>query len=265
MSNGTGATHITPTTSSGSDRARHAGAPRTDTGRTGAGHGGPAPAEAGSGAPQGLRSRKRAATQSALESAAISKAREYGYHHVTVDMICEAAQVSQRTFFNYFANKDAAFLGASRPMPTEEAVKAFVVGNGGSVLAELVLMIESAIVASEPDRDLLRARRTLIENTPELFTSEITRLAELEDRLANVVLLRFETRGRTEATTPDILDEAHMVVGLAVSVLRFAMRKASESDFSADPRAILRHAIGLVERITGVNPFTTDARESGRD
>ena len=218
-----------------------------------------------SGLDDGLRARKRAATQSALEAAAISQAGEHGYHHVTVDMICEAAQVSQRTFFNYFATKDAAFLGATPPMPTEDAVKIFVAGNGGSVLAELVLMIESAIVASEPDRDLLRARRALIENTPELFTSELTRLAELDDRLADVVLLRFATRGRTEATTPDILDEAHMVVGLAASVLRFAMHKASESDYSADPRAILRHAIGLVERITGVNPFTTDAREHGRD
>ena len=214
---------------------------------------------------EGLRARKRAATQAALEAAAIGQAGEHGYHHVTVDMICEAAQVSQRTFFNYFATKDAAFLGASPPLPTESAVQAFVEGNGGSTLAELVLMIESAIVASEPDRDLLRARRTLIENTPELFTSEITRLAELEDRLADVVLLRFAARGRTAVTTPDILDEAHMVVGLAVSVLRFAMRKASESDYSADPRAILRHAIGLVERITGVNPFTTDAREPRRD
>ncbi|MDY7544336.1 MULTISPECIES: helix-turn-helix domain-containing protein [unclassified Cryobacterium] len=214
---------------------------------------------------EGLRARKRAATQAALEAAAIGQASEHGYHHVTVDMICEAAQVSQRTFFNYFATKDAAFLGASPPLPTESAVQTFVEGNGGSVLAELVLMIESAIAASEPDRELLRARRTLIENTPELFTSEIIRLAELEDRLADVVLLRFAARGRTEATTPDILDEAHMVVGLAVSVLRFAMRKASESDYSADPRAILRHAIGLVERITGVNPFTTDAREPRRD
>ncbi|MDY7528261.1 MULTISPECIES: TetR/AcrR family transcriptional regulator [Cryobacterium] len=219
----------------------------------------------GPGPDEGLRARKRAATQAALEAAAISQASEHGYHHVTVDMICEAAQVSQRTFFNYFATKEAAFLGASPPIPSEGAVKRFITGNGGSVLAELVLMIESAIVASEPDRDVLRARRTLIENTPELFSSEIIRLAELEDRLAGIVLQRFEARGRTEATTPDILDEAHMVVGLAVSILRFAMRKASESDYSADPRAILRHAIGLVERITGVNPFTTDAREPRRD
>ncbi|MEC5148981.1 helix-turn-helix domain-containing protein [Cryobacterium sp. GrIS_2_6] len=219
----------------------------------------------GPGSDEGLRARKRAATQAALEAAAISQASEHGYHHVTVDMICAAAQVSQRTFFNYFATKEAAFLGASPPIPSEGAVKTFIRGNGGSVLAELVLMIESAIVASEPDRDILQARRSLIENTPELFTSEIIRLAELEDRLAGIVLQRFEARGRTEATTPDILDEAHMVVGLAVSILRFAMRKASESDYSADPRAILRHAIGLVERITGVNPFTTDAREPRRD
>jgi len=221
------------------------------------------PSDAGQDAGQddGLRARKRAATQAALEAAAIGQASEHGYHHVTVEMICEAAQVSPRTFFNYFSTKDAAFLGASAPIPTEAAVDTFVAGGGGSVLAELVLMIESAIDASEPDRELLRARRTLIENTPELFTSEITRLAELEDQLADIVLLRFATRGRTPATTPDILDEAHMVVGLAVSVLRFAMRKASESDDSADPRAILREAIGLVERITGVNPFTTDARE----
>jgi AcrR family transcriptional regulator len=58
--------------------------------------------------PTGLRERKKVATREALRRAAVTLYRRYGPDKVTVDDICAAADVSPRTFFNYFATKDEA-------------------------------------------------------------------------------------------------------------------------------------------------------------
>lgn len=59
----------------------------------------------------GLRQRKQAATALTIERSAVALVQEHGFQAVTVDMICAASGVSQRTFFNYFKTKDQAILG----------------------------------------------------------------------------------------------------------------------------------------------------------
>jgi AcrR family transcriptional regulator len=58
----------------------------------------------------GLRERKKSATRQALHEAAVRLAIEHGLDKVTVEAIADAAEVSRRTFSNYFANKEEAFL-----------------------------------------------------------------------------------------------------------------------------------------------------------
>jgi len=50
----------------------------------------------------GRRDRKKAETREALRWAALRLALEHGYEQLTVEAITEAADVSVRTFFNYF-------------------------------------------------------------------------------------------------------------------------------------------------------------------
>jgi AcrR family transcriptional regulator len=66
----------------------------------------------------GLRERKKAATREALHHAAVSLYRQRGPEAVTCEDICEAAGVSPRTFFNYFATKDEAVLSVDIPAAT---------------------------------------------------------------------------------------------------------------------------------------------------
>lgn len=58
----------------------------------------------------GLRERKKQETRTALRRAALDLALRDGYDAVTVDAIAEAANVSPRTFRNYFSSKEDAVL-----------------------------------------------------------------------------------------------------------------------------------------------------------
>lgn len=62
-------------------------------------------------AEEGLRERKKRLTRHAIHHAALTLVTERGLDHVTTDEIAARADVSARTFFNYFPTKDAAVLG----------------------------------------------------------------------------------------------------------------------------------------------------------
>jgi len=64
----------------------------------------------------GLRERKKAQTRAALSLAAMRLATERGVDGVTTDEIAEAANVSVRTFHNYFASKEEAIVAPYRAL-----------------------------------------------------------------------------------------------------------------------------------------------------
>ncbi|UBU16217.1 TetR/AcrR family transcriptional regulator [Nonomuraea gerenzanensis] len=58
----------------------------------------------------GLRERKKAQTRQAVHEAALRLTVEHGLDNVTVEAIADAANISRRTFSNYFDGKEDALL-----------------------------------------------------------------------------------------------------------------------------------------------------------
>lgn len=197
-----------------------------------------------------LRTRKRAATSLAIRHAAIELGLAQGYANVTVDMICAASSISPRTFFNYFGNKEGAYVGAPKPMPSPEQLKTFVEDAGTSVFVGLFSMITTTFIAAETDLELFQARHRLIHQTPELLEREKARINETEELFVGYVLARFQHDGRTAAQTPDLEDEARMVVALVAGALRFALQKWAAGNFTADREELMHSASVLVQRVT---------------
>lgn len=144
----------------------------------------------------GLRERKKQRTHDALIRAALELFTEQGYEATTIDQIAEAVDVSQRTYFRYFANKEdvvfavpemveARFLEELRARPASEAPL--------TALRSAVMVawddIGSAIESVIPVELHMRSYQ-MIESTPALVAVHLRRSSELEEQIARLIARR---------------------------------------------------------------------------
>ncbi len=205
----------------------------------------------------GLRARKRAATQATIERAAVALALEHGYDHVTVEMICDASMVSPRTFFNYFGTKEGVILGAIPALPADADVDAFVHGTGASVLEDFLALISRTMTdhAHANDHDLLRARRTLIQRTPELALKEQSRITEHETRYIAIILDRFRAEERAPLPGSSLEDEARMMITLATAMIHhMAAKWPTELPTPRQSARLVRDSVALIRRLASSAP-----------
>jgi AcrR family transcriptional regulator len=101
--------------------------------------------------PVSLRERKKLATRRLLRRAALELVAERGLANVTVEDIAQAAEVSPRTFFNYFPSKEAVLFGGDpeRAAELRERVASEAPGKPALDALRLVLTQDSEAMADE--------------------------------------------------------------------------------------------------------------------
>jgi AcrR family transcriptional regulator len=139
---------------------------------------------------ESLRERKKAATRLALHEAALRLAIERGYADVTVEAIADAADVSRRTFSNYFANKEDALLYGDRRR-SAELVENLSRRPAAESPWEALRASALELYRSEPwpDPDWL-AQMRLLRQHPALVTEQAGFLTRLEQELADQLARR---------------------------------------------------------------------------
>jgi AcrR family transcriptional regulator len=136
-----------------------------------------------------LRRRRKIETTRLIHEAAVALARDTGVEAVTIEAICAAVGVSQRTFFNYFPFKEAAFVFPPPPLPTEAAAR-FVAGTDAFMPDLIDLMVaQSEEMAEAPWIGPLM--REINEAYPRLMPLQMAEFQKFERELQGLIARRL--------------------------------------------------------------------------
>lgn len=176
----------------------------------------------------GLRERKRRATRLAIQQAALRIAIEDGLAAVTVDEISRRADVSPRTFFNYFPNKEGAILGEDPTLPDDEARAVFVAGGPkGDLLADLGTLLVHSTRELIEERGLIEERQQVLRAAPELFSRRMESMKEFQAEVERAVVERIAGQ---EPDPTTLRRRARLASLVALAALRHAWWEWSDAD-----------------------------------
>jgi AcrR family transcriptional regulator len=173
----------------------------------------------------GLRERKKLATRLALHEAALRLVAERGLEHVSVDDIAERADVSPRTFFNYFPSKDDAVLGLD-PAASDSMAESLRTRPAGETPVQAMRAVaheQAGQMAEETELWPLRLRG--IDAHPPLLARLAATFGRAEQAMAAAIAER--TGSHPHDLYPLLL------AGVAAAAMRSALHRWLAGDFTA--------------------------------
>jgi AcrR family transcriptional regulator len=170
----------------------------------------------------GLREQKRIATKRALQIALLQLSLERGFDNVTIEEVAQAAQVSPRTFFNYFASKEEAVAAPHGPHElTESEIARYEEGSGDPLTDFIVVMASRA--AGEEDFELHRLRRELMQRESRLLGDKAGLIQRIREQVVEVILERLRGDELRAGRMPDetwTRDRAGFIAMLSMTIAR---------------------------------------------
>lgn len=174
------------------------------------------------------------ATVRSIEVAAVRLALAHGASSLTVDQICEAAGVKQRTFFNHFSTKEDALLGSVLPAIDEQRTREYLASPGIGVLTGALTLVDIPRTDTA-DTDLSADRMRLLGASPALAERQASRLLPLVDEMRAIIRLKLGTLGSAEPA--EQVDAAAATITRIVAALLLRPR---DPDEDGSPLAELR-------------------------
>jgi AcrR family transcriptional regulator len=190
--------------------------------------------------PARLREHKKDATRRALVRAANRRFHRDGFEATTIDDICADADVSRRTFFRYFANKEALAF----PHRAERLERFLELLEGApaneSPFASLRAIAREFARDYAANREQQIAQQRLIETAPSLIAREHEIDHDWEQAMARVFAQRFAGTAHAEL-------RARMLAGAAIGLIRATMRYWFEHDGRPDLGALGSQALDALQ------------------
>ncbi|MCS6550504.1 TetR/AcrR family transcriptional regulator [Curtobacterium flaccumfaciens pv. flaccumfaciens] len=190
------------------------------------------PAAATATEPCTLRERKKQQTRQALHDAALTLVSAHGLDGVTVEQICADADVSPRTFFNYFSSKAHAALGLDSVEVPERSAAWFAEADG-ALVDDLCALVAATVPLSQ-DR---RRMKELLVLRPEMSSMVMQWMAESRQSLLSVVGTRTDAQTARTAVT---------LVMSALSEVAHRETVRSNDELADRLRAVVREMAALV-------------------
>jgi len=201
-------------------------------------------------APQksGLRDRKHTETRARLEDAAVALVLRDGLEQTTVGAISELADVSPRTFFNYFDSKDSAILGLRHLEVTDETAADYVANDDGGDLVGSVVHLLFAVMDAPLSRPTIREdRMEIVRRHPEILGGQLAQMTLMAGRLSEAVqgLLAREPRFSGQGAA-ELAASADLVLAMCGGAVRVATREWAEAGRGAADEELEQRAVALV-------------------
>ncbi|MFV9428096.1 TetR/AcrR family transcriptional regulator [Rhodococcus aetherivorans] len=198
------------------------------------------------------RERKRARTWTAIHlAAADAAARHTRLADITVEAIAEQAEVSPRTFFNYFRSKEDAVLGLSSPVIDDAIADGFDFAPGDDLVEKVAFLLLAVFRTAASRREIgYDEYIALMDRHPELARRRFQHIDDVEAVVAELVTARLADGGPTPGNT--VHDTADMIVTVAGALMRSALRPllTAPGKTEADADSVLRRTCQLFREVT---------------
>ncbi len=170
----------------------------------------------------GRRERKKLETRRAIRHAALTLALEEGVDKLTVEAITEAADVSPRTFFNYFAYKEDALVTETAKIPTELRPLLAERPLDESPLHSLRVLFtdNDPLSLTGANRERSLARQKLVQDHPALMTRQLAQNSLMVTRMTELLAERF-------GVDPDEDMRPALLASITGAVIHVAVRRWS--------------------------------------
>ncbi len=199
----------------------------------------------------GLRDRKRAQTRARIEHAAVELVLRDGLEHTTVDAISDRAEVSSRTFFNYFDSKEDAILGLREfDLSAQTVAEHLARHDGADILESIVSLLFTALDPSLLTAKTHASRMEVARRHPDLMARQMAKFMQKVEQVttavSTVLAAQPEFRGMSES---ELAAATEVVMAVCNGATRAVMKDWVASPEDVTGEQLAERAVSLMREV----------------